>query len=42
MRWPDDVQSDMKKIKAKGWKEKMRHRERWRLVVREAKAYPEP
>jgi hypothetical protein len=25
---------------AKGWKEKMRNREEWRLVVDEAKAHP--
>jgi hypothetical protein len=24
----------------KGWKEKMRNREQWRLVVEEAKAHP--
>jgi hypothetical protein len=26
-------------MKVKGWKEKMRNREQWRLVVKEAKAY---
>jgi hypothetical protein len=40
MRWIDDVESDLKKMKVKGWKEKMRNREQWRLVVREAKAHP--
>jgi hypothetical protein len=39
-RWLDDVESDLKKMKAKGWKEKMRNREQWRLVVEEAKAHP--
>jgi hypothetical protein len=24
MRWLDDVESDLKKMKVKGWKEKMR------------------
>jgi hypothetical protein len=24
----------------KGWKEKMRNREQWRLVIEEAKAHP--
>jgi hypothetical protein len=37
-RWLDDVESDLKKMEVKGWKEKMRDREQWRLVVEEAKA----
>jgi hypothetical protein len=28
-------------MKLKGWKEKMRNREQWRLVVEVAKAHPE-
>jgi hypothetical protein len=40
MRWLDDVESDLKKMEVKGWKEKMRDREQWRLVVEEAKAPP--
>jgi hypothetical protein len=40
MRWLDDVESDLKKMEVKGWKEKMRDREQWRLVVEEAKAQP--
>jgi hypothetical protein len=39
-RWLDDVESDLKKMKVKRWKEKMRNREQWRLVVEEAKAHP--
>jgi hypothetical protein len=39
MRWLDDVESDLKKM-VKGWKEKMRNREQWTLVVEEAKAHP--
>jgi hypothetical protein len=27
-------------LKVKGWKEKMRNREQWKLVVKEAKAHP--
>jgi hypothetical protein len=27
-------------MEVKGWKEKMRDREKWRLVVEEAKAHP--
>jgi hypothetical protein len=39
MRWLDDVESDLK-MKVKGWKEKMRNREQWRLLVEETKAHP--
>jgi hypothetical protein len=39
MRWLDNVESDLKKMEVKGWKEKMRDREQWRLVVEEAKAH---
>jgi hypothetical protein len=38
-KWLDDVESDLKKMKVKGWKEKMRDRAQWRLVVEEAKAH---
>jgi hypothetical protein len=38
--WLDDVESDLKKVKVKGWKEKMRNGEEWRLVVEQAKAHP--
>jgi hypothetical protein len=27
MRWLDDADSDLRKMKVKGWKEKMRNRE---------------
>jgi hypothetical protein len=40
MRWLGDVEGDLKKMKVKGWKEKMRNREQWRLVVEEAKVHP--
>jgi hypothetical protein len=39
VRWLDDVESDLKKMKVKGLKEKMRNREQWRLVVEEAKSH---
>jgi hypothetical protein len=41
-RVPDDVESDLKKMKVKGWKEKMRNREQWGLVVEEPKAHQRP
>jgi hypothetical protein len=34
MRWLEDVESDLKKMKVKGWKEKMRNREQWRRLQR--------
>jgi hypothetical protein len=40
MRWLEEVENDLKRMKVKGWKEKMRNREQWRLVVKEAKAHP--
>jgi hypothetical protein len=40
MRWLDDIEIDLKMMKAKGWKVKMRNREQWRLVVEEAKGHP--
>jgi hypothetical protein len=40
MRWLDDVENDLKKMEVKGWKEKMKDRKQWRVVVEEAKAHP--
>jgi hypothetical protein len=40
MSWLDNIESDLKKMKVKGWKEKMRNREQWRLAAEEAKAHP--
>jgi hypothetical protein len=39
-RWFDDAESDLKNMMVKGWKEKIRDREQWRLIVEEAKAHP--
>jgi hypothetical protein len=39
-RWLEEVENDLKRMKVTGWKEKMRNREQWRLVVEEAKAHP--
>jgi hypothetical protein len=38
-RWLDDGESDLKMM-VKGWNEKMRDREQWRLVAEEAKDHP--
>jgi hypothetical protein len=40
MRWLDDVESDLKEMEVRKWKEKMRDRKQWRLVVEEAKVHP--
>jgi CRISPR/Cas system CSM-associated protein Csm2 small subunit len=40
IKWLDDVENDLKKMKVKGWTEKKRNREQWRLVVEEDKAHP--
>jgi hypothetical protein len=40
MRWLEEVENDLKRMKVTGWKEEMRNREQWSLVVKEAKAHP--
>ena len=40
LRWMDDVVADLKVMKKKQWMEKMKDREKWRLIVEEAKAHP--
>jgi hypothetical protein len=40
MRRLDDVEVDLKEIKVKEWKEKMRDGEQWRLAVEETRAHP--
>ena len=39
--WIDDVDDDLRKMKIRGWKEKMNNRGQWRLIAEEAKAHPE-
>jgi len=40
LRWMDDVVADLEAMKIKQWMEKMQGREKWRLIVEEAKAHP--
>jgi len=35
-----DVVADLRVMKIKQWMEKMKDREKWRLIVEEAKAHP--
>jgi hypothetical protein len=36
----DDVEADLKVLKIKHWMAMMKDREKWRLIVEEAKAHP--
>jgi hypothetical protein len=40
LRWLEDVYDDLRKMKVKGCGGKMKNREEWRRIVREAKAHP--
>ena len=40
LRWMDDVVADLRVMKIKQWMEKLKGREKWRLIVEEAKAHP--
>jgi len=40
LRWMDDVVADLQGMKIKQWMEKMKGREKWRLIVEEAKVHP--
>jgi len=39
LRWIDDAVGDLKVITIKQWMEKMEDRQKWRLIVEEAKAH---
>jgi hypothetical protein len=42
MRWLDDVEEDLRKIRISGWRGKSRRRDRWKSVLREVKVLKGP
>ena len=40
LKWLDDVVADLKVMKIKQWMEKMKDRQKWRLIGEETKAQP--
>jgi hypothetical protein len=40
LRWMDNVVADLKTMRIKQWMEMMQDREKWRLIVEEAKTHP--
>ena len=38
-RWVDDLQSDLRSLEIRNWKDKARNRNEWKAVVREAKVH---
>ena len=40
LRWMDDVTDELRKMAISGWTERVRNRDQWRLIIKEAKAHP--
>jgi len=42
MRWLDDVEEDLRKMRISGWRGKARRRDEWKSVLREVKVLQGP
>jgi hypothetical protein len=42
MRWLDDVEEDLRKMRISGWRGKSQRRDEWKSVLREVKVLQEP
>jgi hypothetical protein len=42
MRWLDDVEEDLRKMRIGGWRGKARRRDEWKSVLREVKVLQGP
>jgi hypothetical protein len=42
MRWLDDVEEDLRKMRISGWREKARRRDEWKSVLRKDKVLQGP
>ena len=40
-RWQDEVEKDLKSMEIRGWKEIAKDRNKWKLIVKQAKAHTE-
>jgi hypothetical protein len=40
LRWMDQVEEDLKKMKVRNWKEKCKDRRLWNAIVKQAKTHP--
>jgi hypothetical protein len=40
LRWLDQVEEDLKKMKARNWREKCKERRLWNEIIKQAKPHP--